>query len=202
MGAIKKTQTIKKYSIQKTLIAFLLIGLVASAASAAPAPNDEIHVSADTLISAKNANYAEFQGNVITTYKGAVLYSNRLKITYKEKGAKPAGNQKGHSGDVEKIIATGNVKIVFEDKTSWSESAVYTKADDCILLTGGNPKVVSGKNTISGETIKINRTTEEVFVNGETKQGQGKSKRVEASFFPEESSPPKTNPAPPSKLKK
>lgn len=147
---------------------------------------DQIHVSADALVSDRNANYAEFQGNVVTTQEGSVMISDRLKIFYvqdpnKKKSSKDPNNQ----GAIEKIIATGNVKIKMEDKTAWADKAVYTKSDDTILLSGGNPRILSGKSYLSGETIRVNRKTEEVFVNTDavTKKAGDKPKRVEMNIF-------------------
>ncbi|MFA6010115.1 MAG: LptA/OstA family protein [Desulfobacteraceae bacterium] len=147
---------------------------------------DQIHVSADALISDRNANYAEFQGNVVTTQEGSVMISDRLKIFYiqdpnKKKSSKDPNNQ----GAIEKIIATGNVKIKMEDKTAWADKAVYTKIDDTIFLSGGNPRILSGKSYLSGETIRVNRKTEEVFVNTDTvaKKAGEKPKRVEMNIF-------------------
>lgn len=147
---------------------------------------DQIHVSADALISDRNANYAEFQGNVVTTQEGSVMFSDRLKIFYiqdpnKKKSSKDPNNQ----GAIEKIIATGNVKIKMEEKTAWADKAVYTKSDDTILLSGGNPRILSGKSYLSGETIRVNRKTEEVFVNTDTvaKKAGEKPKRVEMNIF-------------------
>lgn len=162
-----------------------------SKSGAAKDDPDQIHVSADALISDRNANYAEFQGNVVTTQQGSVMISDRLKIFYiqdanKKKSAKDPNNQ----GTIDKIIATGNVKIKMEDKTAWSDKAVYTKSDDSILLSGGNPRILSGKSYLSGETIRVNRKTEEVFVNtdaGAKKAGE-KPKRVEMNIFPNDPS--------------
>ncbi len=151
------------------------------------ADEDQIHVSADALVSDRNANYAEFQGNVVTTQKGSTMFSDRLKIFYiqdptKKKTAKNPNSQ----GAIDKIVATGNVKIKMEDKTAWADKAVYTKNDDSILLSGGNPRIFSGKNYLTGETIRVNRKTEEVFVNavpGSTQPSGKPGKRVEMNIF-------------------
>lgn len=157
--------------------------------AASPGPSqaaeDQIHVSADALVSDRNANYAEFQGNVVTTQKGSVMHSDRLKIFYTQDPKKSSKDPKSQ-GSIEKIIATGHVKIEMEDKTAWAEKAVYTKSDDSILLSGGNPRIFSGKSYLSGETIRVNRKTEEVFVNagpGAKPSGDKPKQRVEMNIF-------------------
>jgi lipopolysaccharide export system protein LptA len=151
---------------------------------------DQIHVSADALISDRNANYAEFQGNVVTTQKGSVMHSDRLKIFYTQDPNKKSSNDAKKQGSIDKIIATGHVKIVMGDKTAWADKAVYTKSDDSILLSGGNPKILSGKSYLSGETIRVNRKTEEVFVNaveGSFPAENKPKKRVEMNIFTNDS---------------
>ncbi len=163
----------------------------AKSKTAKPSPpkatDDQIHVSADALISDRSANYAEFQGNVVTTQKGSVMHSDRLKIFYTQEPAKKNAKDPKNQGAIEKIIATGHVKIEMEDKTAWADKAVYTKTDDSILLSGGNPRIFSGKSYLSGETIRVNRRTEEVFVNagpGATTTGGEKPKqRVEMNIY-------------------
>jgi lipopolysaccharide transport protein LptA len=146
--------------------------------------DDQIHVSADALVSNRNANYAEFQGNVVTTQKGSVMNSDRLKIFYSQD---PKSKDPNKRGAIEKIVATGHVKIDMEDKTAWSDTAVYTKTDDTILLSGGNPRIMSGKSYLSGEIIKINRKTQEVFVNNVNStfpsDDNKPKKRVEMNIF-------------------
>ncbi len=152
---------------------------------------DQIHVSADALISDRNANYAEFQGNVVTTQKGSVMHSDRLKIFYTQDPNKKTSSDAKKQGSIDKIVATGHVKIVMGDKTAWADKAVYTKSDDSILLSGGNPKILSGKSYLSGETIRVNRKTEEVFVNaveGSFPAENKPKKRVEMNIFTNDSS--------------
>lgn len=161
----------------------------AKSKAAKPSPSksaeDQIHVSADALVSDRTANYAEFQGNVVTTQKGSVMHSDRLKIFYAQDPKKGSKDPKSQ-GSIDKIIATGHVKIEMEDKTAWADKAVYTKTDDSILLSGGNPRIFSGKSYLSGETIRVNRKTEEVFVNagpGAKPSGDKPKQRVEMNIF-------------------
>ena len=144
-----------------------------------PVENPEIHVTADMLVSDRNARYAEFSGSVVATREDSTLTCSNLKIFYNEKRS---GETATDSGSVEKMVATGNVRLVFEDKIAVAEKAIYTAADDSIVLTGGEPKVTGGSSFISGEKITLYRTAGRVLV------GSGKSQRVEAIFHPADKS--------------
>lgn len=137
---------------------------------------DEIHVTADRLKSDRNAQYAEFTGNVVVTRSDSVLTCEQVKIIYSEKSKKD--KPKTDSGAIDQIIATGNVVITFEDKVAVSDQAVYHATDDTIVLTGNKPKVTSGKSFVSGEKITLNRTSGKIFVDS------GESTRVNAEFHP------------------
>lgn len=140
----------------------------------------KIHVTSDYLVSDRNARYAEFQGNVVATQKGSVLTGDKLKITFseteKDHTPKDAGEEGNPAGAIESIVATGNVKMVMEDKTAWAENATFNRLDDTITLTGGNPRVVSGKSSLTGEKIVIKRSS------GQVTAFSGKKQRVDAYF--------------------
>lgn len=139
--------------------------------------NAEIHVSADLLVSDRNAGFAEFTGSVVVTREGSILRCGKLKVFYAEKTEKKEGD---NSGNIDKMIATENVKLTFEDKIAVGEKAVYTAADDSIVLTGGAPKVTSGNSYVAGEKIILFRTAGKVIVE------RGKTKRVNAEFHPQD----------------
>jgi len=163
-------------AILSVIVVFLmLIALSAVAQEKKPVENPDIHVTADKLVSDRNAQYAEFSGRVIATREDAKLTCNNLKIFYSEKSS---GDIMAESGAVKKMVAVGGVRLVFEDKVAVAEKAVYTAADDSIVLTGGEPKVTGGSSYISGEKITLYRTAGKIMV------GSGGSQRVEALFHP------------------
>lgn len=136
----------------------------------------QIHVSADKLISDRNKQYGEFLGNVVAVRGEATLTCDNLKIFYSEKKEKTAAADQ--AGAIDKMIATVNVKLTFEDKVAVAEKAVYTADDDSIVLTGGPPTVTSGDSYVSGDKITLFRTGEKVIVDS------GKGERVRAEFHP------------------
>ena len=70
-----------------------------------------------------------------------------------------------------------NVKIIFDDKTAISQRAVYTTDSRILVLTGPDSKIISGKDSISGEKITLYRADDRIIVES------GKEKQVEAVFF-------------------
>ncbi len=139
----------------------------------------KIHITADKLISDNEVDYAEFIGNVRVTQEDTVITADRLKIFVKKnsdnKGAPGVGTQ-----SINKIIASGNVKINFDNKVAVTRQAVYNTETGVLVLSGDNSRIISGKDSISGEKITLCRTTGRITVES------GKEKRVEAVLYSDE----------------
>lgn len=132
----------------------------------------KIHITADTLTTDSQSNFAEFKGNVRATQEETVIIADSLKIYYK----RGQGSTPGASA-ITKIIATGNVKITFDEKVAVTEKAVYTAKTRVMVLSGPNSKITSGKDSLSGEKITYYRD------DGRIRVESGKKQRVEAVFF-------------------
>ncbi|RPH47583.1 MAG: hypothetical protein EHM85_19510 [Desulfobacteraceae bacterium] len=135
----------------------------------------KIHITADRLIAEGNSNNAEFIGNVRAVQETTVITSERLKIFYKKDSSGIKDNSKGEES-IKEIIATGNVKILFDDKIAETQQAVYAAETRVLVLNGPDSKVTSGKNIISGSKITFFRDDGRVKV-----EGSG-NRRVEAFF--------------------
>ena len=139
----------------------------------------KIHITADKLISDNEVDYAEFIGNVRATQEDTVITADRLKIFVKKNpentGAPGIGTE-----SINKIIASGNVKINFDNRLAVTRQAVYNTETGVLVLSGENSKIVSGGDSISGEKITLYRTTGRITVES------SEEKRVEAVFYPGE----------------
>ena len=138
--------------------------------------NRKIHITADKLISDNDADYAEFIGNVRATQEDTVITADRLKIFVRKnpdnKGASGAGTE-----SINKIIASGNVKINFDNRVAVTPQAVYNTKTGILVLSGDNSRIISGNDSISGEKITLYRTTGRITVES------SEEKRVEAVFY-------------------
>ena len=115
-----------------------------------------------------------FSGNVVAKQGKVTIYADSARVYYEKK---EEGNE------IREIVATGNVKIQEADRLATSQNAVFTNADQKIVLTG-QPKVWQGKDMVSGEKITILLEEDKSFVES------GPERRVEVIFYPKEEQRP------------
>jgi lipopolysaccharide export system protein LptA len=126
---------------------FILWGFAASVVQAAPEPhkgtsNLPINVKSNDLTADNKGKNAVFTGKVVAKQGDVTIFCDKMTVYY--------GNTQG---DVDKIEADGNVRIVQENRTGFASHGVYESKQGKITLTGGNPKVMQGADTVTGEII-------------------------------------------------
>ena len=144
--------------------------------------NEQIRISADKLTVHDKDKLAEFAGSVKASQGNNVIRSDKLKIYYKSgfggEEKKPAGEE-----SIEKLVASGNVRIRFDENIAVSEDAVYVTETRVLVLTGENSKITKGNDSISGSKITLYRDDGRITIEGGEKK-DGKKGRVEAVFYP------------------
>ena len=141
-----------------------------------PGTNETIHITSDRLAADNKAGYAEFIGNVKATQGDTVITSDKLKIFYKKNIANK-GPLSVNEESIHKIVADGNVEIKFDNRVATAHQAVYNTETMVLVLSGNNSKIISEKDSISGEKITFYRTDGRINVES------GNKKRVEAVFY-------------------
>ncbi len=134
-----------------------------------------IHITSDKVKSDQRGGWVEFMGNVRATQDDGIITADSIKLFYKSGGEK---SQTVGAGAVEKMIAHGSVKIVFDKqtKTAMAQKAVYTVEDKVLVLSGGDPTVLSGEDVIRGKKITLFRADGRTLVEGDQQE------QVEATF--------------------
>jgi lipopolysaccharide export system protein LptA len=152
-------------------------GHAAETASAEERPQSgqKIQITADELISSGQDNYAEFIGNVEVIQGTFLIKSDRLRIYYKSFKGDSKTLLLGEES-IEKIIATGNVRIWSDDRRAETDQAEYSPVDMVLVLSGENSTVTSGKNSVTGSKITLYRRDGRIKVEGSS------GKRVKAIF--------------------
>ncbi len=139
----------------------------AAAGRPADAEKRKIMITADALVSDSDARWAEFIGNVRAAQGDTVITSDRLKV-FQKSGDGENGPAGGGMGAIERIEAEGNVKIAFDNKTAFTDRAVYRTENGkrVVTMEGGNSKIISGDSHISGSRIILRLDEGRIKVEG------------------------------------
>ena len=150
-----------------------------------PAKDVETRIVADKMSYLAEQQRAVFENKVHVLRPDFQLWADKLTVHMKPpaRDARAKTAEGGAAlpeglatGDVDRLVASGNVRMSSEGGRSGSCSTATYLVDQGVLRMEGNPRVSDGENTITGETIlyytKENRS--EVLGGG--------NKRVEAVF--------------------
>jgi len=100
-----------------------------------------ITITSESLTADNRAHTALFEKNVIAKTTNLTIYADKMLVFYKEDG-----------GDVTKIEATGNVKVLRESRIITSKSATYYAEEEKVVFSG-DPRALDGDNVVSGTKI-------------------------------------------------
>jgi len=100
-----------------------------------------ITITSESLTADNKAHTALFEKNVIAKTTNLTIYADKMLVFYKEDG-----------GDVTKIEATGNVKVLRESRIITSKSATYYAEEEKVVFIG-DPRALDGDNVVSGTKI-------------------------------------------------
>jgi len=100
-----------------------------------------IVVTSETLTADNNAHTALFEKNVVAKTTDMTIYADTMLVYYKEEG-----------GEVTKIDATGNVKVLRNTRVITSQKAIYYADEDKVIFTG-EPRAVDGENVVTGSKM-------------------------------------------------
>ena len=172
----------KKFESWFFLIAVLFFSFICPGVSMAQAVGDpaatdqELVITADRLDADAEGNYSEFSGNVKAVQGDTIITADRIRIDFKS-SRNSSGQLSVGEDAVEKITATGHVKISTGEMTALTNKASYVTASRLLVLSGPDSTVKSGKNSITGAKITMDRASGRITVeNNATNQ-------VRALFF-------------------
>jgi lipopolysaccharide export system protein LptA len=151
-----------------------LIGLLptsdiyAAASAHKDRANLPITVKSNEMAADNKGKTAIFSGKVVAKQGDITIFCDKLVVSYAEKG-----------GNVEKVEAFGNVRIIQLNRTGFADQAVYNSRNGRIVLTG-TPRVLQGSDSISGKVITYYVDAEK----SEVSSGGDPKARVEAVINP------------------
>lgn len=150
-----------------------------------------ISYSADNLEYQNDNRVMILSGNVDLVQRCARMQSNKLTLFFggQAQGAAPSAGFA--AGDIERIIAEGDVHFVRADQKARGDRAVYETTTDAVTFTG-NVVLSSAENVTRGEVMVLQVGTGRTTLAPDAKTGQ----RVQGVFRPKDDSAPAPQPAP------
>ena len=132
--------------LQRIIISLSLLLLLGGNSLAETSPSrasvkGPITVTSESLTSDNKAHTALFEKNVMVRTPDMSMAADKMLIFYKEDG-----------GEVTKIEATGNVRLIKESRIITSQNAIYYADEDKVVFTG-EPKAVDGDNVVTGSKM-------------------------------------------------
>jgi lipopolysaccharide export system protein LptA len=156
-----------KRLLSALLLCIAFAGTLPAADSVGKGREDQpIQIKSNELVSDTAARTATFIGKVVARQGDITIYSDRLVISYSEKGK-----------EVDKVEAFGNVRIVQENRLGLAAHALYENKTGKITLDG-NPKVYQGDDVVSGKVITYLVNEQKSVVTGSPNE------RVQAVIHP------------------
>ncbi|GAB4544902.1 MAG: lipopolysaccharide transport periplasmic protein LptA [Thermodesulfovibrionia bacterium] len=111
-------------------------------------------ITSDTLMADNKSSTAIFEGSVVATIDNVTIHSEKMTVFYDNSG-----------GTIKTIQATGNVRVNKGNSVIFSNDATYIGNEEKIIFTG-EPKLVDGDNVITGKQIIYSMKDEKAFVEG------------------------------------
>ncbi len=169
------------------LAAFVIAaGALAMTAFATPAYAQLSESGGPVSYSADNLEYFDGErrlvlvGDVDIVQNDARLRADRITLFFSRSSGGGQGGQQGlGSGDIERMIAEGEVYYVRPSQSARGNRAVYEVAQDSVVFSG-NVVVASEENVMRGETLTLHISSRRTVIRPQAGQ------RVRGVFVPSE----------------
>ncbi len=114
-----------------------------------------IEITSDRLDAYNEKKMVVFSGNVVATQQDKTIHADTLNIIYKkEPGPQAKKKPETAGGELDRIEAVGNVRIIQQNRVVTGEKAVYFQNEQKIIVTG-DPVLKEGDNVIKGDRVVV-----------------------------------------------
>ena len=138
--------------------------------------NQKIHINADEVIVNLDSGETRFVGNVKISQGQTAVSAERMNVYYR----KQEGDLKNldFEASIHKIVASGNVRIDYENIVALTDEAIYMAESNSLTLSGADSRVISGANSIAGKKFVMSLESGSLVIEGSSQQ------QVRALIFP------------------
>jgi lipopolysaccharide export system protein LptA len=133
-----------------------------------PADTSPVTISAARLTYADAERLAHYEGGVEAKGTTFTASSNIMDAYLLPRSQTQINQQLAGTGQVDHIVAQGNVVVQQPTRRAEGKNLVYTAADDKFVLTGGPPSIFDAeRGKITGVSLTFFRADDRVLVEGE-----------------------------------
>ncbi len=126
------------------ILYFMFFVLDLSLAGEKQEAEGSIIITSKMLTIDNRANTALFEGSVVAEKGNMTLFADKMLVHYSDRD---------EGGNIKKIDAEGNVKLIEEERTVTSDFATYFAEPAEKIIFTGQPKASEGENVITGTKI-------------------------------------------------
>jgi len=126
------------FRLSGSLIFFLILSTNLFSEEAEKKIRGPIVITSETLTTDNKANTALFEKNVIARTTDMTLHADKMLVYYNQE-----------TGNVTKIEAMGNIKLLKGNRVITSKDATYYTDPERVIFTG-EPRAVEGENVVTG----------------------------------------------------
>jgi lipopolysaccharide export system protein LptA len=129
---------------------------------------DTVRISAARLIYADSDRQAHYEGGVVAQSTAFTASANAMDIFLLPRNQSSGNQSLTSSGQLDRMVARGDVRIQQTSRRAEGRTLVYTTADDKFVLTGGPPSIFDAeRGKITGVSLTFFRADDRVLVEGE-----------------------------------
>ena len=126
-----------------------------------------VSITSSRLTYTDDQHRAHFEGGVIARGADATITADHLDAFMFPRGQAPANQPLKGQGQLDRIVAEGNVTIQEQTRRAQGEKLVYTAAEDKFVLTGGLPSIFDAEHgKITGDSLTFYKRDDRVLVEG------------------------------------
>ncbi len=133
-----------------------------------PAEDDPVTITSARLTYADAERLAHYEGGVMAKGTSFTASSNIMDAYLRPRSQSSSNQSLAGPGQLDHLVAKGNVVIQQPTRRAEGKTLVYTAADDKFVLTGGPPSIFDAeRGKITGVSLTFFRGDDRVLVEGE-----------------------------------
>ncbi len=129
------------FRLSGSLVIFFLLSINVFSAEEAKKIKGPIIITSEILTADNKAHTALFEHSVVARTTDITIYADRMLVYYNK-----------DTGDVTKIEAAGEVKLIKENRIITSKEATYYADGEKVIFTG-EPQAIDGENVVTGKKM-------------------------------------------------